>query len=192
MKRILFEIILVIGLGVAGYFAWAQHTASSSTGGQLKELTEQKSELERKLDTAEKQLQQQAESIQQMGPKAQQLDAARGWVAFGGRRFANSQADFALGVRHPRQAVDQHQHVFTLVAEVFGDHMRHVRGLEPQHWRFIGRCSDQHRFGQPFGPQGFLNEGLHLAATFADQANDHHIGLGEAGHHAQQHAFAHT
>src|SRR5574343_277050 len=73
MKRILFEIILVIGLGVAGYFAWAQHKASSSTGGQLKELTEQKSELESKLDTAEKQLQQQAESIQQMGPKEQQL-----------------------------------------------------------------------------------------------------------------------
>ena len=44
MKRILFEVILVIGLAVAGYFAWAQNKASSSAGGQLKELTEQKKE----------------------------------------------------------------------------------------------------------------------------------------------------
>lgn len=109
MKRILFEIILVIGLGVAGYFAWAQHTASSSTGGQLKELTEQKSELESKLDTAEKQLQQQAESIQQMGPKAQQLDAARGALSGGqvlddleklysGKKGLSNEQQLGLGV----------------------------------------------------------------------------------------------
>jgi len=109
MKRILFEIILVIGLGVAGYFAWAQHKASSSTGGQLKELTEQKSELESKLDTAEKQLQQQAESIQQMGPKAQQLDAARGALSGGqvlddleklysGKKGLSNEQQLGLGV----------------------------------------------------------------------------------------------
>ena len=109
MKRILFEIILVIGLGVAGYFAWAQHKASSSTGGQLKELTEQKSELESKLDTAEKQLQQQAESIRQMGPKAQQLDAARGALSGGqvlddleklysGKKGLSNEQQLGLGV----------------------------------------------------------------------------------------------
>src|SRR5574343_1135358 len=109
MKRILFEIILVIGLGVAGYFAWAQHKASSSTGGQLKELTEQKSELESKLDTAENQLQQHAESIQQMGPKAQQLDAARGALSGGqvlddleklysGKKGLSNEQQLGLGV----------------------------------------------------------------------------------------------
>ena len=31
-----------------------------------------------------------------------------------------------------------------------------------------------------------------LAAAIANQTDDHHIGLGEAGEHAQQHAFAHA
>jgi len=83
MKRILFEVILVIGLGGLAYFAWAQHKASGSAGGQLKELTEQKAELESRLEAAEKQLEQQADSIKQMGPKAQQLDAARGALSGG-------------------------------------------------------------------------------------------------------------
>ena len=54
MKRTLFEVILVIALGVAGYFAWAQYKASGSAGGQVKDLTEQKTELQAKLEAAEK------------------------------------------------------------------------------------------------------------------------------------------
>ena len=83
MKRTLFEVILVIALGVAGYFAWSQHKASGSAGGQLKELTEQKSELQGKLDLLDKQLAEQTEAFKALGPKAQQLDAARSALSGG-------------------------------------------------------------------------------------------------------------
>lgn len=109
MKRILFEVILVIGLGGLGYFAWTQHKASGSAGGQLKELTEQKAELQSRLEAAEKQLEQQAESIKQMGPKAQQLDAARGALSGGqvledleklysGKKGLSNEQQLGLGV----------------------------------------------------------------------------------------------
>jgi len=109
MKRILFEVILVIGLGGLAYFAWAQHKASGSAGGQLKELTEQKAELESRLEAAEKQLEQQADSIKQMGPKAQQLDAARGALSGGqvledleklysGKKGLSNEQQLGLGV----------------------------------------------------------------------------------------------
>ena len=77
MKRILFEVILVIALGVAGYFAWSLNKVAGKSGSQLKELNDQKSELESKLDAAEKLLAEQTKSLQSMGPKAQQFDAAR-------------------------------------------------------------------------------------------------------------------
>ncbi len=83
MKRILFEVILVIGLAVAGWFAWSQGKVSGSATGQLKELTEQKATLQDKLDATEKQLQEQAEALKLMGPKAQQFDAAQGALSGG-------------------------------------------------------------------------------------------------------------
>ena len=109
MKRILFEVILVIGLAVAGYFAWAQNKASSSAGGQLKDLTEQKKELEEKLEAAEKQLAEQTEALKTMGPKAQQFDAAQGALSGGqvledleklyaGKKGLSNEQQLGLGV----------------------------------------------------------------------------------------------
>lgn len=109
MKRILFEVILVIGLAVAAYFAWAQNRASSSAGGQLKDLTEQKKELEEKLGAAEKQLAEQSEVIKVMGPKAQQFDAAQGALSGGqvledleklyaGKKGLSNEQQLGLGV----------------------------------------------------------------------------------------------
>ena len=113
-------------------------------------------------------------------------------VAFGGGRLANGQANFALRMGHACEAVDQHQDVQALVAKVFGNHVRHVRCFQAKHWRHVGGRCHHHRFGQTFFTQGFLNEGLHLTATLADQTNHHHIGFGEAGHHAQQHTLAYA
>jgi hypothetical protein len=109
MKRILFEVILVIALGVAGYFAWSQNKASSTAGGQLKDLTEQKNALETKLDAAEKLLGEQNEALQRMGPKAQQFDAARDALAGGqllddleklyaGKKGLSNEQQLGLGV----------------------------------------------------------------------------------------------
>jgi hypothetical protein len=77
MKRILFELILVIGLGVAAWMAWSQGKVSGSATGQIKELNEQKAALQERLDAAEKQLAEQATAFSALGPKAQQFDAAQ-------------------------------------------------------------------------------------------------------------------
>lgn len=77
MKRMLFELILLIALGVAGWMAWSQGKLSGSATGQVKELTELKNTLQDKLDAAEKQLAEQGEQLKSMAPKAQQFDAAR-------------------------------------------------------------------------------------------------------------------
>ena len=116
----------------------------------------------------------------------------RRWIAFGCGWLANGQANFALCMGHTGQAVAQHQHVFTLVAEVFGNHVRHVRGLEAQHRRYVGRRSNHHGFGQPFFTQRFMDESLHFAATFTDQTNHHNVGFGKACEHAQEHALTHA
>jgi len=107
--RILFELILAIALGVAGYFAWAQHRASSNAGGQLGQLGEQKNELQRKLEAAEKQLQAQAAALEAMGPKARQFDAAQDALSGGqvlddleklyaGRKGLSNEQQLGLGV----------------------------------------------------------------------------------------------
>mgnify|MGYP003330457477 CR=1 FL=1 len=44
-----------------------------------------------------------------------------GRVAFRGRRLADRETDFALGVRHTRQRIHQQQDVLALIAEIFGD-----------------------------------------------------------------------
>ena len=86
---------------------------------------------------------------------------------------------------HAGQAVDQHQHVFTLVAEILGNHMGQVRGFEPQHGRNIGRCCNHHRFGQALRTERFVDESLDLAPALTNQSNHHDIRFREAGHHAQ-------
>ena len=109
MKRILFEVVLVLGLAAAGYFAWTHSKASGKADKQLQELTEQKTDLQTKLDAAEKQLADQAEAVKSMGPKAQQFDAAQGALSGGqvledleklyaGKKGLSSEQQLGLGV----------------------------------------------------------------------------------------------
>ena len=109
MKRILFEVVLVLGLAAAGYFAWTHSKASGKADKQLQELTEQKTDLQAKLDAAEKQLADQAEAVKSMGPKAQQFDAAQGALSGGqvledleklyaGKKGLSSEQQLGLGV----------------------------------------------------------------------------------------------
>ena len=109
MKRILFEVVLVLGLAAAGYFAWTHSKASGKADKQLQELTEQKTDLQAKLDAAEKQLADQAEAVKAMGPKAQQFDAAQGALSGGqvledleklyaGKKGLSSEQQLGLGV----------------------------------------------------------------------------------------------
>lgn len=109
MKRILFEVVLVLGLAAAGYFAWTHSKASGKADKQLQELTEQKTDLQAKLEAAEKQLADQAEAVKSMGPKAQQFDAAQGALSGGqvledleklyaGKKGLSSEQQLGLGV----------------------------------------------------------------------------------------------
>ena len=109
MKRILFEVVLVLGLAAAGYFAWTHSKASGKADKQLQELTEQKTDLQTKIDAAEKQLADQAEAVKSMGPKAQQFDAAQGALSGGqvlddleklyaGKKGLSSEQQLGLGV----------------------------------------------------------------------------------------------
>ena len=109
MKRILFEVVLILGLAAAGYFAWANSKASGKADKQLQELTEQKAELQAKLEAAEKQLAEQSEAVKTMGPKAQQFDAAQGAFSGGqvlddleklyaGKKGLSSEQQLGLGV----------------------------------------------------------------------------------------------
>ena len=109
MKRILFEVVLVLGHAAAGYFAWTHSKASGKADKQLQELTEQKTDLQTKLDAAEKQLADQAEAVKSMGPKAQQFDAAQGALSGGqvledleklyaGKKGLSSEQQLGLGV----------------------------------------------------------------------------------------------
>ena len=76
------------------------------------------------------------------------------------------------------------------VAEVLGDAGRQRRAVEPLQGRIVGRSRHHHCPGHAFGAKDFLNKFLHFTATFADQPDHHHIGVGEAGHHPQQYALA--
>ncbi len=109
MKRILFEVVLVLGLAAASYFTWTHSKASGKTDKQLQDLTEQKTDLQAKLEAAEKQLADQTEAIKTMGPKAQQFDAAQGAFSggqvlddleklYGGKKGLSSEQQLGLGV----------------------------------------------------------------------------------------------
>ena len=48
-------------------------------------------------------------------------------IALGRRRLTNGQTNFTLRMGHASQAVDQHQNIQTLIAEILCNHMGHVR-----------------------------------------------------------------
>ena len=66
-----------------------------------------------------------ASALNQIGQQGKH----RRWITFGCGGFANGQANFTLGMCHTCQAVDQHQNIQALIAKIFGNDMRHVRGF---------------------------------------------------------------
>ena len=116
----------------------------------------------------------------------------RGGEASRGGRLARRQADLPLGQGEPRQRIHQQQHVLALVAEIFGDGGGRRGRLGAHQGRLVARGHHDHALGQPGRPQVALDELVDLAAAFADQGDDDHVGGRVAGHHSQQHALAHA
>ncbi len=83
MKRLLLELVLVLGLGASGYFGWTQWNTVKATTGQVKTLTDEAETTKTKVEEAEKAQTEQAETIKTLQPKAQQFDAAQGALADG-------------------------------------------------------------------------------------------------------------
>ncbi|MFM8866081.1 MAG: carbonic anhydrase family protein [Limnohabitans sp.] len=83
MKRILLEILLVLGLAGAGYMAWSQKNLAEGAAQQIKEATEQAEAAQEKIKTAEEGLSKEQERVKALQPKAQQLDAVKGALAGG-------------------------------------------------------------------------------------------------------------
>ncbi len=78
MKRILLEILLVLGLAGAGYFGWTQKQVAHSASQQLQEATEQAESGQSKTQETEEALGKAQEEIKALQPKAQQFDAVKG------------------------------------------------------------------------------------------------------------------
>lgn len=83
MKRLLLEIVLVLALAGAGYYAWQQRSAFAGADGQIQALTTQVEQAATKLQEAEKTQADQAQQLQTLAPKGQQWDAAQGAFAGG-------------------------------------------------------------------------------------------------------------
>ncbi len=94
MKRILLEILLVLGIGGAGYYGWSQSKAFQGADGQLQALTEQVAASEEKLKDAEKAQAEQDEKLKALAPKAQQFDAVQGAFS-GGQVLGDLEALYA-------------------------------------------------------------------------------------------------
>jgi len=94
MKRILLEVLLVLGLAGTGYFAWTQKTAASSASEQIQSATEQAESSQEKIKAAEEGLSQEQAKVKELQPKAQQFDAVKGALS-GGQVLADLEKLYA-------------------------------------------------------------------------------------------------
>ena len=111
-------------------------------------------------------------------------------IALGGRRLAGRQADLALRHRKARDRIHQAQHVLVLVAEIFGDRQRQIGRLPPHQGGLVRGRHHHDRARQALVAEIVLQEFLHLAAAFADQADHRDVGIDVARQHRQQHRLA--
>jgi hypothetical protein len=95
----------------------------------------------------------------------------RGW-----RRFADGQGDFALGHGVAGERVHDQQNLLALVAEIFGDGRCVGCALQAHQGAGVGRGGDDDGAAHAFLAENLLDEFLHLAAAFADQADDDDFG----------------
>ena len=94
MKRILLEVLLVLGLAGAGYFGWTQKNAAHSAAEQIKSATEQAESGQEKIKAAEESLSQEQAKLKEIEPKAQQFDAIKGALS-GGQVLADLEKLYA-------------------------------------------------------------------------------------------------
>ena len=77
MKRILFEILLVLGLAGAGYFGWTQQTGAKALQAQLTELTETSEQATTSATASTEELAKVQEALKAAQPAATELNAVK-------------------------------------------------------------------------------------------------------------------
>ena len=112
-------------------------------------------------------------------------------VALVGGWLAGCKANLARRHGKAREGVEDQENIFALGRKGFGDRCRSEGSAQAQQRRLVGGGDDDHRTGAAFGAERVFEKLSHLAASFANQADHRNIGLGVAGHHADQSALAH-
>ncbi len=77
MKRIILEVLLVLGLAGAGYFGWTQRAGYEALQPQVAELTEKVDESTKALETAEEELAKAQEALKAAQPATAELSAVK-------------------------------------------------------------------------------------------------------------------
>jgi carbonic anhydrase len=77
MKRILLEILLVLGLAGSGYFGWTQRAGVAALEPQVSELTEKVDEATKSAETAQEELAKTQEALKAAQPATAELNALK-------------------------------------------------------------------------------------------------------------------
>ena len=109
-----------------------------------------------------------AGALHEVGQQAE--DGRR--VTLGGRRFACSEADFALGHGDARQAIEQEEDIAAFGAEGLGDGRCGARGAEPHGGGVVAGGSDDDAAPERIEPEVVLDEIAHFASALADEGDD--------------------
>lgn len=83
MKRILFEVVLVLGLAGAGFFGWTNYKVAGSSAGRLEELTAEVEATSKKLQAAEAELKASTQEVSEIKSRTQELEAVKSALANG-------------------------------------------------------------------------------------------------------------
>ena len=114
-------------------------------------------------------------------------DARR--IAAGDGRLSRRQRHVARGVSETGDRIDDQQHRFALIAEVFGDRHRGFRGEAAHHGALVAGRNDSDGGGAVFAER-VVKKFAHFAATLADKRDDDGVDRRRPGQHRQKRRFA--
>jgi hypothetical protein len=105
-------------------------------------------------------------------------------------RFACRQSHLAMGFGKTGYRIGQQQHVAASIPEVLGHRHRGPGGTPANQRRLIGGGGDHDRARHALGAEHPFGELTQLPAAFADQCDNHDVGMDAACEPGEQHRLA--